>query len=236
MKSLRAFIIGDLHGCSAELDVLLNEISATPDDTVVCLGDYIDRGPDARGVVERLLALERSGCRCVFLKGNHEDMFLDYLGQRGHFGDAFLFNGGESTLNSYGLQGRKGIGAWEALPAEHRAFFGALQLTFRWGDFLCVHAGFDPRRSLDQQHEEDMLWIRQEWIHATHDFGCTVVFGHTPMREPFLHWPYKIGIDTGLVYGNALTCLVVPEMRFLQVRRNGRAVTSWEPRQKLPVR
>ncbi len=229
MSSDRIFVIGDIHGCPEELDVLLGTIRPGASDLVVCLGDYIDRGPDSKAVVERLLALQASGCRCVFLKGNHEDMFLHYAGRHGHFGDAFLFNGGESTLRSYGSVGLAGEALWQAIPADHRAFFLGLTTTFRWGEFLFVHAGFDPRRPLSDQDEEDLLWIRQEWIQSRHSFGCTVVFGHTPMRQPFLHWPYKIGIDTGLVYGNALTCLAIPELRFLQVHRDAQTVTVWEP-------
>ncbi|MCX8072679.1 MAG: serine/threonine protein phosphatase [Candidatus Binatia bacterium] len=229
MAQGRVFVIGDIHGCPDELDVLLGALAPRDEDTVVCLGDYIDRGPDPKGVVERLLLLEQSGCRCVFLKGNHEDMFLDFMGQQGHFGDAFLYNGGETTLESYGLAGLRGERLWAALPEEHRAFFRKLVLKFQWGTFLFVHAGLDPRRPLESQDEEDLLWIRHEWIQARHSFGVTVVFGHTPMRRPFLHWPYKIGIDTGLVYGNALTCLTIPDLSFIQVRREQRCVTAWEP-------
>ncbi len=225
----RVFVIGDIHGCPDELDVLLEAIKPSSGDTVVCLGDYIDRGPDSRGVVERLLILQGSGCHCVFLKGNHEDMFLHYAGQRGHFGEAFLYNGGESTLRSYGSATLAGEALWEAIPPEHQAFFRGLTLTFLWGRFLFVHAGLNPQRALPEQDEEELLWIRQEWIQSRHSFGYTVVFGHTPMRQPFLDWPYKIGIDTGLVYGNALTCLVIPQLSFLQVRRHSRHVTAWEP-------
>jgi serine/threonine protein phosphatase 1 len=229
MRAGKVYVIGDIHGCAEELGVLLDELAPRSTDTVVCLGDYIDRGPDAKAVIERLLALQMSGPRCVFLKGNHEDMFLAYAGQHGHFGDAFRFNGGDATLESYGLGDLSGAELWEALPPEHRAFFQSLQLTFRWQDFLCVHAGLDPRRPLGDQDEEDLLWIRHEWIQPPHPFGCTVIFGHTPMRQPFLQWPYKIGIDTGLVYGNRLTCLVLPELEFVQVPRGGTRATRWLP-------
>lgn len=225
----RLYVLGDVHGCPDELSVMLDTIHARGTDTVVLLGDYIDRGPDSKGVIDRLLALERSGPRCVFLKGNHEDMFLAYAGQRGHYGDAFLFNGGEATLESYGLRGLDGLALWEALPADHRSFFRGLVTTYRWQDFLCVHAGLDPRRPLDAQDEEDLLWIRHEWIRATPNFGVTVIFGHTPMREPYWHWPYKLGIDTGLVYGNALTCVALPDVEVLQVRRGATSATHWMP-------
>lgn len=234
MTDGRIAVFGDLHGCAAELNVLLDFLAPTAEDTIVFLGDYIDRGPDSKAVIDRLLRLEVQAGRCVFLKGNHEDMFLAFAGQRGRYGDAFLYNGGGTTLQSYGLEGRAGLELWNALPNDHRTFFQRLVLQYRVGDYLCVHAGLNPQRPWDDQDEEDMLWIRHDWIRATHSYGLTVLFGHTPMRVPFVHWPYKIGLDTGLVYGNCLTCFVLPEQKFWQVRRRERTVAEWLPR--LPVR
>src|SRR5579862_9488446 len=105
MGAARTFVIGDIHGCVDEVNCLLDALAPTADDTVVCLGDYIDRGPASKGVIDRLIRLRREGPRCVFLKGNHEDMFLGFLGEGGAFGEAFLANGGAHTLRSYGLSG-----------------------------------------------------------------------------------------------------------------------------------
>lgn len=229
MSGSRVLVFGDLHGCVSELNVLLDFLTPTASDTLIFLGDYIDRGPDSRAVIDRLLQLEVQAGRCVFLKGNHEDMFLAFAGQRGLYPDAFLYNGGDTTLRSYGLEGYRGLDLWEGLPDDHRLFFRRLVLQYRVGDYLCVHAGLNPQRPWDDQEEEDVLWIRHDWIRANHSYGLTVLFGHTPMKVPFVHWPYKIGLDTGLVYGNFLTSLALPEQKFWQVRRRERTVIEWHP-------
>src|ERR1043166_9018992 len=104
MTPARTFVIGDIHGCVDELNWLLDALSPTEADAIVFLGDYIDRGPASKAVIDRLLRLRREGPGCVFLKGNHEDMFLAFLGLQGHYGEAFLLNGGETTLQSYGWE------------------------------------------------------------------------------------------------------------------------------------
>jgi len=226
MSAPRTFVIGDLHGCADELDCLLDHVAPASADTVVCLGDYIDRGPSARAVVERLLRLDHEGPRCVFLKGNHEDMFLGFLGRHGAYGEAFLRNGGDVTLHSYGLDGLSGAEVAARLPAAHLAFFDHLDLMFEHGPFLCVHAGVLPDRPLDQQRDEDLMWVRGEFVEWPHPFPFTILFGHTPKREVFDDRPYKIGLDTGLVYGNKLSCLELTDLRLFQVRRGGRTVLS----------
>ncbi len=103
----RLFAIGDIHGCPDELGVMLNAIKPVHGDTVVFVGDYVDRGPSAHDVIELLLERERAGCaEFVFLKGNHEDMMCAYLGLPGNYGESFLFNGGAATLESYGVTER----------------------------------------------------------------------------------------------------------------------------------
>jgi serine/threonine protein phosphatase 1 len=220
----RVFVIGDLHGCVDELDRLLDTLAPNAADTVCCLGDYIDRGPSPRGVVERLLRLRQQGPQCVFLKGNHEDMFLAYLGYPGHYGEAFLYNGGETTVASYGIQGLRGADAAVRLPPDHLDFFRTLELQRTFGRFLCVHAGIRPTCALEQQDDEDLLWIREEFILSEHLFPLTVVFGHTPQREVLLHLPFKIGLDTGLVYWNKLSCLELTTSELFQLERGGQRV------------
>ncbi len=226
MSQARTFVIGDIHGCIDEVDRLLDVLAPATSDTVVFLGDYIDRGPSSRAVVDRMLRLRHEGPRCVFLKGNHEDMFLAYMGEAGAYGEAFLFNGGEATLRSYGLEGQPPGSIAARLPEEHLQFLRALQMRFQLGSFLCVHAGIAPQRSLDDQDDEDLLWIRDAFIAHPHPFGCTVLFGHTPHRDVLLGQPYKIGLDTGLVYWNKLSCLELPDQRLHQIRRGVRDVTS----------
>lgn len=215
----RVFVIGDIHGCVDELDRMLDAISPESDDTVCFLGDYIDRGPSPRGVVDRLLRFQVECPTSVFLKGNHEDMLLAYIGQPGRYADSFAENGGAPTLANYGISHLRGRAAAEVLPPEHLQFFLALRTTFEVDPFFCVHAGVDPRRPLDLQDDEDMLWIREDFTKQPHSFERTIVFGHTPYREVYLHLPYKIGLDTGVVYGNKLSCLELREKRLLQVHR-----------------
>jgi len=215
----RTFVVGDIHGCVDELEWLLEAIEPRDGDQICFVGDYVDRGPSPRGVVERLLRLRREGPRCVFLKGNHEDMFLAYLGISGQYADAFLWNGGDVTLESYGITGLAGNAAAERIPAEHLEFLSTLDLTARFGTFLCVHAGVRPSRSLTQQSEEDLLWIREDFIDRAHSFPYTVLYGHTPQRDVRVHLPYKIGLDTGVVYGNLLSCLELASKELIQVQR-----------------
>ncbi|GIW41001.1 MAG: serine/threonine protein phosphatase [Candidatus Binatia bacterium] len=232
----RVFVVGDIHGCPDELAALLEALRPRPDDRFVFLGDYIDRGPSPKDVVEILLDLESRGVPCTFLRGNHEDMFLDYLGLGGRHGDAFLFNGGEATLASYGLRAGARSELASRLPETHRRFFEKLVLWERLGDVLCVHAGLRPGRSLEEQDPEDLVWIREEFLWNPHDFGFTVLFGHTPHREVFVDLPYKVGLDTGLVYGNKLSCLELGEPRLFQVRRGSKEVRELEFRWERALR
>ena len=222
----RVFAVGDLHGCVDELNVLLRHLQLTPEDEIVFLGDYIDRGPASKAVVDCLLALGRESGRCVFLRGNHEDMLLSYLGLSGHYGEAFLYNGGAATLRSYDLEGHKGADLARRLPAGHLEFCRDLRLHHRWGDYLFVHAGIRPGRPLELQSEEDLVWIREEFTREPHDLGCTVVFGHTPYREVLVRLPYRIGLDTGVVYRNKLSCLEVTEGIIHQVQRGAATADS----------
>jgi serine/threonine protein phosphatase 1 len=217
----RLLVVGDIHGCRHELDVLLTGFGLVPGDTVVFLGDYVDRGPDVRGVIDRLLALaENRAVRSIFLRGNHEDMLLGYLGRGGQYGEAFLANGGDVTLRSYGIAGRASPARFEAaLPPRHLEFIEATQLLYAEGDYLMVHAGVHPDRTLDRQVAHDLLWIRDEFIARPHRLGKTVIFGHTPLSNVLEDLPYKIGIDTGCVYGGMLTGLELPSLTVHAVRR-----------------
>jgi serine/threonine protein phosphatase 1 len=226
MTQARTFVIGDIHGCATELERLLDGLAPAASDTLIFLGDYIDRGPYSKAVIDRLIRLRREGPTCVFLKGNHEDMFLAFLGEPGHYGEAFLFNGGEATLRSYGLEGELGQLTAADLPPEHVDFLRALQLQHQHGRFLCVHAGVVPTRPLTEQRVEDLLWIRDEFIANPHPFPFTVLFGHTPQRRVLFHLPYKIGLDTGLVYWNKLSCLELEGRQLFQIRRGEQQVQS----------
>ena len=220
----RLFAIGDIHGCVDELATMLTSIAPARGDTVVFVGDYIDRGPAARDVIELLLDLRQGAAEYVFLKGNHEDMMLSFLGLPGHYGESFLFNGGAPTLESYGVPDE--ALALERIPTGHLDFLKTLATSYLHPPYLFVHAGISPLRQLEEQSVEDMLWIRQEFIFKPHQLGATVVFGHTPMRAVMVDLPYKLGIDTGLVYGGKLTCVEFNEGLLYQVGRGSRQVKT----------
>jgi diadenosine tetraphosphatase ApaH/serine/threonine PP2A family protein phosphatase len=222
----RLFAIGDIHGCPDELEAILHAIAPDANDTVVFVGDYVDRGPSARAVIDLALDLEKSEAEVVFLKGNHEDMMLAFLGLPGSYGESFLFNGGVATLESYGLKEDDLAEARERMPGPHLDFFKNLAVSYLRPPYLFVHAGILPTRQLEDQQPEDMLWIRQEFILHPHKIDATVVFGHTPMRGVMVDLPYKLGIDTGLVYGGKLTCVEFTEGVLYQVQRGSRRVQS----------
>lgn len=231
------FVVGDIHGCASELDALLNGLPVADGDAVVFLGDYVDRGPCSKEVVDRLLAFGAAGSlRITFLKGNHEDMLLAYMGFGGHHGDAFPYNGGMDTLVSYGLDPLSpGRDVVAALPPGHLAFFRALEMTHLVAPFLMVHAGIDPDRSLAAQEDEDLLWIRERFISRPHGLPYTVCFGHTPRREVLIDLPYKVGLDTGCVYGNRLSCIELMEPRLFQVAAGSKRVRTRDLRSAFPV-
>ena len=222
------YVIGDIHGCVDEIRRLIDALPLARGDRVVFLGDYIDRGPDSRAVVSYLLSLQRhhEEIEFVFLKGNHEDMLLSYLGLSGRHGDMFLINGGKATLASYGV-GPENLSARQILsliPSTHVEFYGQLKNYQLMDSFLCVHAGIHPQKPLADQRDEELLWIRDAFIFRPHALPYTVIFGHTPQAAVFYDLPYKVGLDTGLVYGNMLTCLEVDEKVLFQIGRGRKNV------------
>lgn len=220
----RIFAIGDIHGCLVELKFLLSHVEETqkltPADLVVFIGDYIDRGPDSKGVIEYLMAFQQRFTNTIFLRGNHEDMFLSYLGLPGTLGEVFLPNGGVETLASYGIApDTSPEEIINLMPTAHYSFFLNLESYVITPEFVLVHAGLNPLRDLRSQLDEHLFWIRDEFIHNIHHFEKTVIFGHTPYQDVMMHLPFKVGIDTGLVYGNKLTCLEVIGGRVFQIDR-----------------
>jgi serine/threonine protein phosphatase 1 len=207
------YAIGDIHGSLDSLERLMDKIS--PDlqqDRLLFVGDYIDRGPRAQGVVDYIIRLQKLAPpgQIICLKGNHEAMLLDFLA--GGPGEMFLFNGGLATLEDYwgdDWVAREGL----ALPPDHRQFYQDLLLYYETAEYIFVHGGLKPGVPLAEQREEDLLWIRGEFITSAEDFGRRVIFGHTPFKQPLI-MPNKIGIDTGAVYSNFLTAVKLPEEEF----------------------
>jgi diadenosine tetraphosphatase ApaH/serine/threonine PP2A family protein phosphatase len=225
------YAVGDIHGRSDLLAELLADIAAdaagedAAKKTLIFVGDYVDRGPDSRGVVEALLQALPEGFSTHFLKGNHEALLLDFLDDPGRL-DHWRVNGGEATMRSYGVdvESLKGAPseAWRdafmaALPPAHFDFYRHLKLDVTLGDYLFVHAGVRPDVPLHAQNDQDLIWIRDEFLDATEPFGKIVVHGHTPVREPVVR-SNRIGIDTGAVFSGRLTALRLQndDWRFLQ--------------------
>lgn len=218
------YAIGDIHGMRSSLERLLEKLELAPDDRLIFIGDYVDRGPDPKGTVDLLIRIAQER-ECIFLLGNHEAMFLSFLGWEGpaYFGkEAFLHNGGETTLASYGYFDADGN---FALPPEHERFFKELRLWHLEGEYAFVHAGLskgslglsDAKYALSREQPRDLLWQR-ETADLPHSLGITVVYGHTPLPDFSVRWnvPYSIGIDTGAVYGGPLSAIRLPDESIFQ--------------------
>lgn len=201
------FAVGDIHGCLRPLEDLLDKLPIDwEEDYLVFLGDYIDRGPDSRLVLETIMALKEAHPeRVICLLGNHEWMLLRYL--RGYDQELYLLNGGDVTLAQFL---RDGI---VEVPPKHISFLRSLLPYWETERYIFVHAGLRPGIPLTKQRLEDLLFIRGEFIHSDYDWGKMVIFAHTPFSRPLVA-PNKIGIDTGCVYGGELTALVLPEVDF----------------------
>ena len=204
----RLLAIGDIHGCLDQLKELMKQVMPTSSDKIVFLGDYVDRGPASAGVIDYLIEFGAAFPTTVFLRGNHEQMFAEYLEGRGL--SVFLMNGGLKTLSSYQDRGQ-----WP-IPSSHHTFLQALVNCYETEDYIFVHAGLRPDISLSEQSINDLIWIRQEFISSNHDWGKIVVYGHTPLDEPLLT-ETRIGLDTGCVYGRQLTCCDVRTRKIWQV-------------------
>jgi serine/threonine protein phosphatase 1 len=206
----RIFAVGDIHGCYEKLFALMDKLPVDmARDQLLFIGDYIDRGPSSIEVLDYLIDLKKRSPGIIFLKGNHEDMLQKYLNGSDRF--TYLLNSGQQTLDAY--LNNKDRSDNYPVPSAHLDFLNTLQMYYQTEDYIFVHAGLREKVPLESQQEVDMLWIRDEFIYSDYDFGRRVVFGHTPFKEPLVQ-PNKIGIDTGAVYGNQLTCVQLPEMIF----------------------
>jgi serine/threonine protein phosphatase 1 len=207
----KIFVVGDIHGCFDKLCALMDKIPLSETrDQLIFIGDYIDRGPSSFDVVNYMIDIKKRLPSTIFIKGNHEDMLQNYLDGSDRF--TYQLNGGQKTLDEY-LNRSDNKHAFP-IPSSHLEFFDSLQLYHQTDDYIFVHAGLRKKVQLESQAKMDLLWIRDEFIYSDFNFGKQVIFGHTPFKEPLLQ-PNKIGIDTGAVYGNLLTCVQLPEMEFI---------------------
>ncbi len=214
---MQYIVIGDVHGCLKTLRALLSEIKPGRDDHLVFIGDYIDRGPDSKGVIDFLMDL-RERHQCIFLRGNHEAFMLDYL-DTGAI-DQWRVNGGLETLESYTDSDRRIV-----IPHEHEEFLRETVLVYDAQDFCFVHAGLRPeytvQKNVELNDEGVFLWERSHLKATRFNWEKTVVCGHTPVREP-VNTDHLINIDTGCVYHThpyygRLTGVRLPEREFTTV-------------------
>jgi len=229
----RVYAIGDIHGRLDLLRILHRKIdddAAAHDDKrriLIYLGDYVDRGSSSRQVIDCLLDDPLPGFNTVYLSGNHEEMMLSFLDDVS-IGPMWMINGGDATLQSYGIGEPQGdtvedrqrelqSAFVERIPRAHIEFLRGLRVCHVEGDYLFVHAGVAPGKPLEDQDPEDLLWIREEFLNSDADHGKCVVHGHSIVAEPDIRGN-RIAIDTGAYFSNILTCVVLDgsEQTFLQ--------------------
>lgn len=231
---LRAYAIGDVHG---RLDLLTELLERIESDNasrgeartfLVFLGDLVDRGPDSRGVVEFLMRYEPGFAQTVFLKGNHEEFLLRVLAGEEDTVTSWLPYGGYECADSYGVSKGWTLNATPAeivarlqasVPHTHRAFLDGMADTFRFGDYLFVHAGIRPGIPIAEQSASDLRWIREGFLENRADHGLVVVHGHSIVEQPEEH-PNRIAVDTGAYRSGVLTAIGLEgaERWFLQAR------------------
>jgi serine/threonine protein phosphatase 1 len=232
------YVIGDVHGRVDLLHPLLRKIAYDaarlgPDETreLIFLGDYVDRGPDSRGVIELILTTiaETDFWTVTALKGNHEAALLEFLDDPTSWPMWSPF-GARETLSSYGVdppdwssgeddwaRASRELGA--AMHAAHKALLRGLDLAAERGDYPCAHAGVRPGIPLDRQVEQDLLWIRDDFLRSERRLAKVIVHGHTPADEAYLG-EHRIGLDTGAYATSVLTAVRLKdaERTLIQVR------------------
>lgn len=205
----RTYVIGDIHGCLNKLQALVDRCKIDSGEArprLIFIGDYIDRGPDSRGVVEFLIDTQNGAPETVVcLQGNHEAMALLSAYDATKVA-AWLYNGGDATLLSYGTTTVADI------PREHMSWFESLPIHHDDGLRFFVHAGIDPSKPLDQQDDTDCLWMREPFLSDRREYSRLVVHGHTPTER---HLPElranRLNIDTGAYLGGPLTAAIFDE-------------------------
>lgn len=226
------YAVGDIHGRHDLLLALLDRIwaDASGDGNIlIFLGDYVDRGPASKAVVEHVMGLERPGWDIIKLMGNHEFSLLEFVKNPEVYLSWRMF-GGTETLMSYGVRPplfsdpkelQRAHGDFlTALPREHFAFLTGLPFSHTVGDYFFVHAGVRPAISLQAQAAEDMLWIRDDFLICDQWLGKLIVHGHTPEEEPVVR-SNRIGIDTGAYATGRLTAVKLSEDRYTFLSTDG---------------
>lgn len=238
---MTVYAIGDIHGHLDKLQTVESFIAedmarhGALDAPTICVGDYVDRGPDVPGVLDHLIARQARGDRVVCLKGNHDRMMALYLRPDSprdprkphlHWLDAPV--GGGPTLAAYGIDidqvrdpGALHAQARARVPRAHIEFLENLPACHRHGGIVFVHAGIVPGVALADQNEDDLVWIRRECYDDPRDHGFLLVHGHTP-TEAVTHYGNRVNLDTGAAYGRALSAAVFENGQVWQVTARGR--------------
>jgi serine/threonine protein phosphatase 1 len=224
-EGARAYAVGDIHGRLDLLEGIIERIEADiasrppRRNFIIFLGDLIDRGPDSAGVVERLRTYRHPDARMIFLGGNHEEVMLRLLAGEKDILASWLKFGGAECAQSYGLEPDSlrlldEIGALQLLrakvPVEHIEFLSSFADTFRFGDYLFVHAGIRPGIGLEQQDLHDLRWIRDPFLSDAKEHGFVVVHGHT-IVDRVEERPNRIAIDTGAYHSGVLTAVAIED-------------------------
>lgn len=235
---MRTYAIGDIHGHLADLKAAHARIAADRARTgdaeapVIHLGDLVDRGPDAAGVIGWLLAGMARGEPWQVLKGNHDRCFQNFL-ERGELYDpratpSWLERpmGGAQTLMSYGVDPSRAPEAvheqaLRRVPAEHQAFLAARPLGLRRGEAFFVHAGIRPGVPLEGQVEDDLVWIREPFLSDRREHGVLVVHGHTALRQA-RHFGNRVNIDSSMAFGGHLTVIALEGREVWELTERGR--------------
>ena len=232
----QVFAIGDIHGCKSLLErihkkILKKSKKVKGNKILIYLGDYVDRGHKAKETIDAIINFRPKDFKCIFIRGNHDQMLLDFVNGKSESLTVWLYNGGAQTLKSY--CGREILDNLlnssskkqqirekfiKALPKEHLHFFNGLQFSYRWKDYFFVHAGIDPSRPLSTQRKTDMIWTRApKFLASNQPFEKIIVHGHTPSKnvEKKIN---RINLDTGAVYSEfgKLSCM------FIDAKKNRR--------------
>lgn len=211
----KIFAVGDIHGCYEKLVSLMDRLPFDRhSDMLIFIGDYINRGPQSREVIDYLLELERQCKNVLFLKGNHEHALLQYAQTKDQEYLWLLRSMDvEPTLKSYSNADFKSLSDLSFMPSAHRGFMNRLIPYYRTGDYLFIHAGVIPGEDPEGCSLDRLLTVRDTFLACEPEQGLTVVFGHTPFEMPFVA-PGRIGIDTGAGHGNMLTAVLLPDLTF----------------------
>ena len=208
---MKTIVIGDVHGCYNELKELLLTLEVNNEynkdtDKLIFLGDYIDRGKDSRLVIELIRSLQKDNDNVIALMGNHEDMLLGYINGNDV---SWLYNGCETTIESYD--------GYKKQFEDDVIWMRTLPLYHEDEHFVYVHAGIDAYEPMSKQKKNTLLWVREPFIYNFKKYHKQVIFGHTPTMnlsgkcEPVRTSTNNLAIDTGCVYGGALTALIIED-------------------------